>query len=59
MNLLLIGARQMLQNTPADLDLHVTLLGKELCLVVSAKDLGVYVDATMSFDELITSITSF
>ena len=49
----------MLQNTPADLDLHVTLLGKELCLVVSAKDLGVYVDATMSFDELITSITSF
>ena len=44
----------MLQNTPADLDLHVTLLGK----VVSAKDLGVYMDATLSFDEHITSATS-
>ena len=41
----------MLQNMPADLDLHVTLLGKELCLVVSVKDLGVHMDATMSFDE--------
>ena len=48
----------MLQNMPADLDLHVTLLGKELCLAVSAKDLGVYMDATRSFDEHITSITS-
>ena len=54
----IIGTRQMLQNTPADLDLHVTLLGKELCLVVSVKDLGVHMDATMSFDEHITSITS-
>ena len=58
MKLLLIGTRQMLQNTPADLDLHVTLLGKELCLVVSVKDLGVHMDATISFDEHITSITS-
>ena len=48
----------MLQNTPADLDLHVTLLGKELRPVVSAKDLGVYMDATLSFDERITSVTS-
>ena len=48
MKLLLIGTRQMLQNMPADLDLHVTLLGKELCLVVSVKDLGVHMDATMS-----------
>ena len=48
----------MLQNTRSGLDLHVTLLGKELCLVVSAKDLGVYMDATMSFNEHITSITS-
>ena len=48
----------MLQNTPADLDLHVTLLGKELRPVVSAKDLGVYMDATLSFDEHITSVTS-
>ena len=46
----------MLQNTPSDLDLHVTLMGKELCLVVSVKDLGVHMDATMSFDEHITSI---
>ena len=58
MKLLLIGTRQMLQNMPADLDLHVTLLRKELCLVVSVKDLGVHMDATMSFDEHITSITS-
>ena len=49
--LLLIGTRQMPQNTPTDLDLHVTLLGKELRPVVSAKDLGVYMDATLSFDE--------
>ena len=49
--LLLTGTRQMLQNTPADLNLHVTLLGKELRPVVSAKDLAVYMDATLSFDE--------
>ena len=48
----------MLQNMPADLDLHVTLQGKELCLVVSVKDLGVHMDARMSVDEHITSITS-
>ena len=56
--LLLIGTRQMLQNTPADLDLHMTLLGKELRPVVSAKDLGVYMDSTLSFNEHITSVTS-
>ena len=39
----------MLQNVPADLDLHVTLLGKEWRLDPSAKDLGVYMNAT-SFD---------
>ena len=54
--LLLIGTRQMLQNTPTDLDVHVTLLGKELRPVVSARDLGVYMDATLSFDEHITSV---
>ena len=32
----------MLQNVLADLDLHVTLLGKELHSVLSAKDLGVH-----------------
>ena len=56
--LLLIGTRKMLQNTPADLDLHVTLLGKEFRPVVSAKDLGVYMDATLSLNEHITSVTS-
>ena len=57
--LLLIGTRQMLQNTPTDLDLHVTLiLEKDLRPVVSAKDLGVYMEATLSFDEHITSVTS-
>ena len=56
--LLLIGTRQMLQNTHTDLDLHGTLLRKELRPVVSAKDLGVYMDATLSFDEHITSVTS-
>ena len=55
--LLLIGTRQMLQNTPADLDLHITLLGKELRPVVSAKDLGVYMDSTLSFNEHITSLS--
>ena len=55
--LLLIGTRQMLQNTPADLDLQVTLLGKELRPVVSA-DLGVFMDATLRFDERITSVTN-
>ena len=54
--LLLIGTRKMLQNTPADLDLHVTLLGKEFRPVVSAKDLGVYMDATLSLNEHITSV---
>jgi len=48
----------MLQNTTANLDLHVTLVGKELRPVVSAKDLGVYMDATLSFDKHITSVTS-
>ena len=56
--LLLTGTRQMLQNMPTDLDLHITLLGKELRPVVSARDLGVYMDATLSFDEHITSVTS-
>ena len=38
MKLLLIGTCQMLQNVLADLDLHVTLLGKELHPVLAAKD---------------------
>ena len=46
----------MLQNTPADLGLHVTLLRKELRPVVSVKDLGVCMDSTLDFDEHITSV---
>ena len=49
----LTGTRKMLQNVPVDLDLHGTLLGKELRPVSSAKDLKVHMDATMSFDDLI------
>ena len=48
----------MLQYVPADLDLHVTLLGKELSPVPSVKDLGVHMDATLSFDDHIKSISS-
>ena len=36
-------------------DFHVTLLGKE---IASARDLGVQVDATLSYNEQITNITS-
>ena len=44
---------------PADLDLHVTLLGKELRPVLpgSAKDLEEHMDATLSFDDHIRSIS--
>ena len=38
--LLLIGTRQMLQNTPTDLDLHVTLLGKELRRLFQQRTFG-------------------
>ena len=50
----------MLQNVPADLDLHVTLLGKELrpVLAGSAKDLEVHMNATLSSDDHIKSISS-
>lgn len=48
----------MLQNVPVDLDLYGTLLGKELRTVPSAKDLKEYMDATMSFDDLIKVFVS-
>ena len=48
----------MLQNVPADLDLHVTLLGKDLRLVPSAKDRGAHMGATLSFADHIKSISS-
>ena len=45
---------------PAHLDLQVTLLGKELRAVLPgwAKDLEVHMDATLSFDDHIRSISS-
>ena len=52
---LVVGTRQMLQRVPSDL--NFVLLGKELVPVPSAKDLGLFVDSTLSFDEHITITT--
>ena len=54
--LLLLGTRQMLDRVPNDFS--VTLLGKQLHPVSSAKDLGVTIDACLTFDEHITNIVS-
>ena len=53
--LLVMGTRQMLQKLP---DFHITLLGKEIGPSASARDLGVQVDATLSYNEHVTNITS-
>ena len=53
--LLVMGTRQMLQKLP---DFYITLLGKEIAPVASARDLGVQVDATLSYNERITNISS-
>ena len=45
----------MLQKLP---DFHITLLGKEIAPTASARDLGVKVDATLSYNEHVTNITS-
>ena len=37
---------------------HVTLLGREVTLASSARDLGLQVDSTLSFDEHITNTVS-
>ena len=47
--------RQLLQRAPSDFKL--VLLEKELAPVPSAKDLGLFVDSTLSFDKHITIIT--
>jgi len=44
--LLVTGTRQMLQKLP---DFHITLLGKEIALTASARDLGVQINATNSW----------
>ena len=53
---LAVGTQQMLQRVPSDFKL--VLLGKELVPVPSAKDLGLFVDSTLSSDEHITITAS-
>ena len=54
--LLVLGTRQMLQRLPADF--HVTLLGKKVTPSSSARDLGLQVDCTLSYDEHVTQTVS-
>ena len=54
--LLLLGMHQMLQRIP--MGFHVTFLGKKLSPVPSARDLGVQMDATLSYDEHIMNTVS-
>ena len=54
--LLVLGTRQMLQRLPADF--HVTLLGKKFTPSPSARDLGLQVDSTLSYDEHVTQTVS-
>ena len=51
--LMVLGTRKMLQRLPTDF--HVTLLGKEVTRASSARDLGLQVDSTLSFDEHTTN----
>ena len=52
----MLGTRQMLQRLPADF--HVTLLGKKVTPSPSARDLGLQVDSTLSYDEHVTQTVS-
>ena len=54
--LLLLGTRQMLGKIPDDI--HVTLLGKQIYPVSSAKDLGIIIDASLTYDEHVTNLVS-
>ena len=54
--LLVMGNRQMLLRLSKDF--HVTLLGKEVTPSNSARDLGIEMDATLSFDENIANTVS-
>ena len=54
--LLVFGTRQMLSNVCSNFKL--SLLGKELSPEPFAKDLGVFMDSTLSFDEHVMQITS-
>ena len=57
MKVLVVGTRQISQRVPSDMN-RLVLFGKELVHVPSAKDLGLFVDSTLSFDEHITIIVS-
>ena len=54
--LLVFGTHQMLKRLPADF--RVTLLGKSVTPVSSARDLGLHLDPTLSYDEQITNTVS-
>ena len=54
--LLVLGTRQMLQRLPADF--HVSLLGKKVTPSPSARDLGLQVDCTLSYDDHVTQTVS-
>ena len=54
--LLLLGTRQMLNEVPQNF--HVTLLGKQIFPVSQAKDLGIILDASMTFDAHVTNVVS-
>ena len=56
MLLLLLGTRQMLHKIPDDI--HVTLLGKLIYPVSSAKDLGIVIGASLTYDEHVTNLVS-
>ena len=54
--LLIMGTRQLLSTLPDDF--HVTLLGKEIYRVSSAKDLGIILDKSLTYDDHITEVVS-
>ena len=54
--LLVMGTRQLLSTLPEDF--HVTLLGKEIYPVSSAKNLGIILDKSLTYDDHITEVVS-
>ena len=51
--LLVMGTRQLLSTLPEDF--HATLLGKEIYPVSSAKDLGIMLDKSLTYDDHVVS----
>ena len=54
--LLIMGTRQLLSTLPEGF--HITLLGKEIYPVSSAKDLGIILDKSLTYDDHITEVVS-